>query len=50
MEDNIYLRKGELLKSNARLLERIITIAESLNIEVESPDESMKILGLTGSS
>ncbi len=50
MEDNIYLRKGELLKSNAQLVERIVTIAQSLNIEVASPDESRKILGLTGSS
>jgi len=46
MEDNIYLKRGELLKSNAQLVERIVTIAEALNIEVASPDESRKILGL----
>ena len=46
MEDNIYLKRGELLKSNAQLVERIVTIADALNIEVATPDESRKILGL----
>lgn len=43
-EDNIYLRRGELLKSNAQLVERIVTIATALNIEVASPEEARKIL------
>ena len=46
MEDNIYLRRGELLKSNAQLVERIVAIAEALNIDVASPDEARGILGL----
>jgi 3-keto-5-aminohexanoate cleavage enzyme len=46
MEDNIYLKRGELLKSNAQLVERIVTIAEALNIEIATPDEARKILGL----
>jgi len=46
MEDNIYLKRGELLKSNAQLVERIVTIAEALNIDVASPDEARGILGL----
>jgi len=46
MEDNIYLKRGELLKSNAHLVERIVTIAEALNIEVATPDEARKILNL----
>ena len=46
MEDNIYLKRGELLKSNAQLVERIVTIAEALNIEVATPDEARKILNL----
>jgi 3-keto-5-aminohexanoate cleavage enzyme len=45
-EDNIYIRRGELAKSNAQLVERIVTIAEALNIEVASPDEARGILGL----
>ncbi len=45
-EDNIYIRRGELAKSNAELVERIVTIAEALNIEVATPDEARSILGL----
>jgi len=45
-EDNIYIRRGELAKSNAQLVERIVTIAEALNIEVASPDEARSILKL----
>ena len=46
MEDNIYLSKGELLKSNAQLVERIVALADALNIQVASPDDARKILGL----
>jgi 3-keto-5-aminohexanoate cleavage enzyme len=45
-EDNIYLKRGELLRSNAQLVERVVTIAEALNIEVAKPDEARKILGI----
>jgi 3-keto-5-aminohexanoate cleavage enzyme len=45
-EDNIYLKRGELLKSNAQLVERIVNIAEALNIEIATPDEARKILGI----
>ncbi len=45
-EDNIYLRYGELAKSNADLVKRIATIAEALNIEVVKPNEAREILGL----
>ncbi len=45
-EDNIYLKRGELLKSNAQLVERVVTIAEALNIDVATPDEARKILGI----
>jgi 3-keto-5-aminohexanoate cleavage enzyme len=45
-EDNIYLKRGELLRSNAQLVERIVTIAEALNIEIAKPDEARKILGI----
>jgi len=45
-EDNIYIRRGELAKSNVQLVERIVTIAEALNIEVAKPDEARNMLGL----
>ena len=48
MEDNIFLKRGELLKSNAQLVERVATIAEALNIEVAKPNEARKILGIRG--
>ena len=43
-EDNIYLKKGELLKSNAQLVERVVTIANALNIDVATPNEARSIL------
>jgi 3-keto-5-aminohexanoate cleavage enzyme len=46
-EDNIYLSRGELLKSNAQLVKRVVTIAEALNIEIAKPAEARKILGIS---
>jgi 3-keto-5-aminohexanoate cleavage enzyme len=45
-EDNIYLERGILAESNAQLVERIVTIAGALNIEIAKPTEARKILGL----
>lgn len=45
-EDNIYYRKGELAKSNAQLVERIVGIATDLGYEIASPDEARDILGI----
>jgi 3-keto-5-aminohexanoate cleavage enzyme len=46
MEDNIYLKRGELLRSNSQLVDRIVSIADALNIEVADPEEARKILQL----
>ena len=46
MEDNIYYRKGELVKSNAQFVARAVRIARELNKEPATPDEARKILGL----
>jgi 3-keto-5-aminohexanoate cleavage enzyme len=46
MEDNIYYRKGEPVKSNAQLVARAVRIARELNKEPATPDEARKILGL----
>ena len=46
MEDNIYYRKGELAKTNAQLVERIVRIAKEYGREVATPKEARKILGL----
>jgi 3-keto-5-aminohexanoate cleavage enzyme len=47
MEDNIYYRKGELVKNNAQFVARALRIARELNKEPATPDEARKILGLT---
>jgi 3-keto-5-aminohexanoate cleavage enzyme len=46
MEDNIYYRKGELAKSNAQLVGRIVRIARELGKEPATPDEARQLLGL----
>lgn len=45
-EDNIYYARGELAKSNAQLVARIVRIAKELGREAASPDEAREILGL----
>jgi len=46
MEDNIYYETGELAKTNAQFVERIVRIAKEYGREVASPDEAREILGL----
>jgi 3-keto-5-aminohexanoate cleavage enzyme len=46
LEDNIYYRKGELAKSNAQLVARVVRIARELGKEPATPDEARQILGL----
>ncbi|MGF7058891.1 3-keto-5-aminohexanoate cleavage protein [Brassicibacter mesophilus] len=45
-EDNIYYGKGELAKSNAQLVERIVRLAKELGREVATPDEAREILNI----
>ncbi len=45
-EDNVYYSKGQLAKSNAELVERIVRIAKEMGREVATPDEARVILGL----
>lgn len=44
MEDNIYYAPGELLKSNAQIVERAVRIIRELGLEVATPDEARDIL------
>jgi uncharacterized protein (DUF849 family) len=48
MEDNIFIEKGVLCKSNGELVEKIVRIAKELGREIATPDEARKILGLKG--
>ena len=45
-EDNIYLRRGELLKSNAQIVEVAANIIQQLQGEVANTNEAREILGL----
>lgn len=46
LEDNIYYAKGELAKSNAQLVARVVRIARELGKEPATPDEARQLLGL----
>jgi len=46
-EDNIYVKKGVLAKSNAELVERAVTLVEAMGKEVATTDEARAMLGLS---
>jgi len=48
LEDNLYLEKGVLAKSNAEQVAKIIRIARELGIEPATPQEARGILRLKG--
>ncbi|MFA6769589.1 MAG: 3-keto-5-aminohexanoate cleavage protein [Bacteroidales bacterium] len=45
-EDNVYLSKGVLAKSNGELVEKVVRIAREFGREIATPTEARKILGL----
>ena len=48
LEDNLWLEKGEMAKSNAELVEKMVRIAGEFGYEPATPDETRKILKLKG--
>jgi len=50
LEDSLYLEKGQMAKSNAEQVEKIVRIAKEFGIEPATPDEARQILGLKGLS
>jgi uncharacterized protein (DUF849 family) len=48
LEDNIFIEKGVLAKSNAELVRKIVRIARELGKEPATPDEARQMLGLKG--
>jgi uncharacterized protein (DUF849 family) len=48
LEDNLYLEKGVLAKSNAEQVAKLIRIAKEFGIEPATPEEARKILNLKG--
>jgi 3-keto-5-aminohexanoate cleavage enzyme len=45
-EDNIYLEKGVLAKSNAELVSKAAKLAKELGRQIATPEEARRILGL----
>ena len=45
-EDNVFLSKGVLAKSNGELVAKVVRMAKELGREIATPAESRKILGL----
>jgi len=50
LEDNLYLEKGKMAKSNAEQVAKMVRIAKEFGVESATPDEARKILGLKGIS
>ena len=45
-EDNVYLRKGVLAKSNAQMVEMAVKLVDHLQREVATTNDARRILGL----
>ncbi len=45
-EDNVYMDKGVLAKSNGEMVERVVQLAKLMNRPVATPAEAREILGL----
>lgn len=48
LEDSLYISKGELARSSADQVAKIVRIMKELSLEPATPDEARKILGLKG--
>jgi 3-keto-5-aminohexanoate cleavage enzyme len=45
-EDNVFLSKGVLARSNGELVEKVVRMAKELGREIANPQEARKILGI----
>jgi uncharacterized protein (DUF849 family) len=50
LEDNLWIAKGKLARSNAEQVLKVREILEGLGLEIATPDEAREILQLKGSS
>jgi len=46
LEDNIYIEKGVLAKSNRELVEKVVQLAKKYNRQIATPKETRQILGM----
>ncbi|HVW70532.1 MAG TPA: 3-keto-5-aminohexanoate cleavage protein [Steroidobacteraceae bacterium] len=47
LEDNLYLKRGQKLRSNTEVVERTVRIAHELNREIATPAQARQILGIS---
>jgi len=47
MEDNVYYKRGQLLKDNLQAVERVVRIARDLNREIATPAQAREMMGLS---
>jgi uncharacterized protein (DUF849 family) len=48
MEDNLYLGKGKMMKSNEEAVQKIRRMMEELSLEIAFPGEVRQLLKLKG--
>lgn len=48
LEDSLWIRPGELAKSNGEQVSKVRRILEDLGLEIATPDETREILSLKG--
>jgi uncharacterized protein (DUF849 family) len=48
LEDNIFIRRGELAKGNGELVEKIVKIAHDIDLEIATPKDVREMLKLKG--
>ena len=46
-EDNLFYRRGELVKSNAQLVDRVVRIAKELGREIATPTQAREMLSIS---
>lgn len=47
MEDNLFYRRGELLKSNAQIVKKVVRLAGELGREIATPGQARQMLGIS---
>ena len=47
LEDCVYLGEGMLAESNAQLVSKVVRLARELDLEIATPDEARRMLGIS---
>ncbi len=47
LEDNVYAKRGQLLKNNAEAVEKVVRIAGDLNRALATPAQAREMLGIS---